>query len=583
MMDVPLVTSDTIISDEQFRHSVVLYHNRPHLVNRRLIGTIQVLFFRINSSIDRLRNCFTRSAILYEVRKLKEISKETIHTEFLRNILQPYDKNVKFEEADVENLLKKEDESLYVSVRILLSRHGVDNCIEVVIFDMKLRTCIFYGASEFDQKILVPPFPYDIQLSSGYLTIRLQSIEDAENPSAEWLVDQLFFKLMKWANSYDPKIEVKSSLSLVSIEDYSSIYQRLKEIYGRKIVNAWPEKTDPLKFVYEDVAIASYLISLWKVTDPDRKPSFVDLGCGNGLLVYILNQEGYMGQGIDVRKRKIWDWYQNTTLKVETINPSVDYVFPNADWIIGNHSDELTPWIPVITARSSYKSNFFLLPCCAYEFSGEKYKRKNTSISTYSDYLNYVGELCEMCGFKFEIDKLRIPSTKRTCIVSLGRRYQEIEFMSYSEQIKNNVKGQLNNAIINTRSAVEKVRNCTQLNKGFLTKIIIEIALVLMKAKDMIEKADGGWWNKGIAMTLSTLAGGLSRGDLRNLKNECGGLQTLLKNHRYIFELNRDFVRLRLPLTASETKLKYKDKLCWFHRNHPDGCLHNEDVCAYLH
>lgn len=26
-------------------------------------------------------------------------------------------------------------------------------------------------------------------------------------------------------------------------------------------------------------------------------------------------------------------------------------LFPDVDWLIGNHSDELTPWIPVMAAR----------------------------------------------------------------------------------------------------------------------------------------------------------------------------------------------------------------------------------------
>ncbi|CAG8789669.1 10860_t:CDS:1, partial [Racocetra fulgida] len=39
--------------------------------------------------------------------------------------------------------------------------------------------------------------------------------------------------------------------------------------------------------------------------------SFVDLGCGNGLLTFLLTSEGHEGMGIDVRKRKIWDVFQN--------------------------------------------------------------------------------------------------------------------------------------------------------------------------------------------------------------------------------------------------------------------------------
>ena len=72
----------------------------------------------------------------------------------------------------------------------------------------------------------------------------------------------------------------------------------------------WNESTNPEKFVHEDLAIASYLIILWEQADNNcsrKKASFVDLGCGNGLLVYILNGEGHPGYGIDLRKRKIWE------------------------------------------------------------------------------------------------------------------------------------------------------------------------------------------------------------------------------------------------------------------------------------
>jgi len=75
----------------------------------------------------------------------------------------------------------------------------------------------------------------------------------------------------------------------------------------------WTESTDPLKFIYEDIAIATYLSLLWA----DNKMNFVDLGCGNGLLVHILTQEGHRGCGIDIRSRKIWATYpQSTVLKV---------------------------------------------------------------------------------------------------------------------------------------------------------------------------------------------------------------------------------------------------------------------------
>lgn len=45
-----------------------------------------------------------------------------------------------------------------------------------------------------------------------------------------------------------------------------SIYLYLK-------IRDWPEKTDPRKFVFEDIAIASFLISLWEM---DRDEIYSD-------------------------------------------------------------------------------------------------------------------------------------------------------------------------------------------------------------------------------------------------------------------------------------------------------------------
>ena len=47
----------------------------------------------------------------------------------------------------------------------------------------------------------------------------------------------------------------------------------------------WDECTDPAKFVYEDIAIAAYLLVLWEAERRERgmpMQTFIDLGCGNG-------------------------------------------------------------------------------------------------------------------------------------------------------------------------------------------------------------------------------------------------------------------------------------------------------------
>ena len=57
--------------------------------------------------------------------------------------------------------------------------------------------------------------------------------------------------------------------------------------YFCSVFDQWgTETTDPSKFIHEDLGIAAYLVLIW---DRETKPlRFCDLGCGNGLLVYIL-------------------------------------------------------------------------------------------------------------------------------------------------------------------------------------------------------------------------------------------------------------------------------------------------------
>lgn len=282
---------------------------------------------------------------------------------------------------------------------------------------------------------------------------------------------------------------------------------------------------------------------------------------------------------------------------MQTITPSASSLFPEADWIIGNHSDELTPWIPVIAARSSYKTNFFLLPCCCYEFSGQKYKRINSAISIYTEYLDYVQDIAKKCNFITKIDKLRIPSTRRTCIVSFGRCYQLDAIKEVDRTItdlitercsnqtvrENNSDGVVWTNNFQARSNVEKVRNCTQLDKSFICNVINKITQLLLAEKNLIKKQNGSMWNRGGTISLPNLVNVVGKDSLKELKNECGGLQTLLKNHRYIFEVANGSVKLRVPSTSQDTKTKYKSKPCWFHNIHPEGCFYDENMCAYKH
>ncbi|XP_040566288.1 probable tRNA (uracil-O(2)-)-methyltransferase isoform X1 [Lepeophtheirus salmonis] len=370
------------------------------------------------------------------------------------------------------------------------------------------------------------------------------------------------------------------SLQLISLEKYEVKYRQLKEKYYVALKESWCERTDPEKFIPEDLGIASYLLCLWeeerKELGIDKLQSFVDLGCGNGLLVYLLHKEGHPGTGLDVRKRKIWDLFADIDLQENTIIPSVETTYSGYDWLIGNHSDELTPWIPVMSTLTSENTRFFVLPCCPFEFYS-KFKRRNHKLGMYTDYLNYVEEVCRWTGFSVERDRLRIPSTKRVCFV--GRKRNSV--LKWS-QLTQNIKEKLvtENSTFKPRDKIEKVRNCTQVDKTVLNQIVNIIVGVLLSKNGTSKE-----WNGGTSVPISSLVQKIPSDLLNLLKSECGGLQTLLRNHHYIFFVSKGCVRFRIPGKDNPVKKsnKVKTKLCWFYSNHPDGCPASEKDCLWIH
>ncbi|XP_018526965.1 LOW QUALITY PROTEIN: probable tRNA (uracil-O(2)-)-methyltransferase [Lates calcarifer] len=446
-------------------------------------------------------------------------------------------------------------------------------------------------------------------------------------PRLPWLSSDLLPKLVRWATECKSS-EFKSTLSLLPVEKYSLMYQQLKDKY-KAMVKVWPEVTDPEKFVYEDVAIATYLLVLWAEERAEKgltaRQSFVDLGCGNGLLVHILTNEGHPGKGIDVRRRKIWDMYDpQTQLEEKAITPSESFLFPGADWLIGNHSDELTPWIPVIAARSSYSCRYFVLPCCFFDFFG-KYQRRQCKKSQYKEYIDFITEVSRVSGFNTEEDCLRIPSTKRVCLVGKSRNYQlpdeaeaEQRRAHYiqSRQTTSGVAAQgsgIRNdggcchgnadssrtpgsdwgAGFQPREKVEVVRNCAALPRDFVDGVVLQVANVLL---GMTEDDGGGSssdWNQGGSLSVREVAGLLEQRTLQLLKKECGGLQTLLKNNHQVFRVEggRVYIRDWRDGTSSRADAKrkpvapgaLKTRPCWFHAHHPQGCPLQAEHCAFAH
>ncbi|KAL3954939.1 hypothetical protein ACCO45_010502 [Purpureocillium lilacinum] len=195
-----------------------------------------------------------------------------------------------------------------------------------------------------------------------------------------------------------------------------------------------PESTDPGKHVFEDLGIASFLIELWEVMYKDVEfPGFVDIGCGNGLLVYILNKEGTRA-GASTRERaspgrSIAPRPVVPRPDADSETPQLDAdaiqdgTFPPGTFIVSNHADELTPWTPILGALS--RCPFIMIPCCSHSLTGERFRAppprdKAKPKSTYASLVDWVTQIAEDCGWEVETEHLRIPSTRNTCL--LGRR-----------------------------------------------------------------------------------------------------------------------------------------------------------------
>ena len=176
-------------------------------------------------------------------------------------------------------------------------------------------------------------------------------------------------------------------------------YMRLKDKYAPYLLANWVEDTEPSKHVFEDLGIAAFLIELWRLMYNKRPfTGFVDIACGNGVLVHILLSEGYPGWGFDARHRKTWSIFPQSTqdyLK-ETIcipqpfinalttttdndmSPALAHpgLFDQNTFIISNHADELTIWTPLLglLSNTARPLPFVAIPCCSHALSGARYR-----------------------------------------------------------------------------------------------------------------------------------------------------------------------------------------------------------------
>ncbi|KAJ7130949.1 hypothetical protein C8R46DRAFT_1015874 [Mycena filopes] len=289
---------------------------------------------------------------------------------------------------------------------------------------------------------------------------------------------------------------------VVPREIYQDVYLVMRERF-KGLVDTWVESTDPLKHVFEDIGIATFLILLWKDTYPalptsdippdepwhgwGRPPGgFLDFGCGNGLLTHILLSCGYPGRGIDLRARTSWTTYPPHTqahLLVDAFDPRTLaaggpavgrtlYTAPG-QFVIANHADELTPWAPLLATRAR-ASGFLSIPCCAWMFDARFERGKaggrrgfgfgaeeeedgeeggglaalveslnlgadSGTASGYVQYRIWLAQLQRHCGWEVECEVLRIPSTRNWALVGRRRVGEEEEAQANVDAILQSV------------------------------------------------------------------------------------------------------------------------------------------------
>lgn len=429
------------------------------------------------------------------------------------------------------------------------------------------------------------PFPYRlgfVQPSDYIVRLVIWVSKSVHDSDCKWILKNMFPAMVKWLRFIDPRKVLRTSNSLLNIEKYIIRYNMMKQKYGRQFVKNWTEKTDPKKFVYEDCGIASYLLEFWSIRECTPR-KFLDIGCGNGLLVNLLNKEGVNGIGIDMRNRKIWtDQLKDTNLIEAVIDPSQkeNLILDGVDYLIGNHSDEITPWIPVMAARRN--CGFFMLPCCPFNFHGKYIPRPGDTGSQYDSFLRFLREICTRLGFIVEEDRLSIPSTKRLCFVcsipvnGLVPNVEEV-IEELTDSVANDFQARVGD---------ERVRNCLNIPKNIRITLTNRFFNVLFERNNEVK--DG--WRCGGAIELSELAALLTDEEKQLMKRQCGGLQTFLRNQHQIFKVIggmayiRDWREHGLSRFKKSRASSSRNKvaLCWMAENHPDGCP-MKDKCNFKH
>lgn len=95
------------------------------------------------------------------------------------------------------------------------------------------------------------------------------------------------------------------------------------------------------------------------------------------------------------------------------LTPALFSVSFSAEWLLGNHSDELTPWLPLLAStHPSGQQKFWVLPCCPFDIDGSRYSRRISDEGPHASYLLHIFQVR-----KTEVERGRARGNKDVALI----------------------------------------------------------------------------------------------------------------------------------------------------------------------
>jgi tRNASer (uridine44-2'-O)-methyltransferase len=192
-------------------------------------------------------------------------------------------------------------------------------------------------------------------------------------------------------------------------------------------------------------------------------------------------------------------------------------------------------------------------------------------------------------GFDVYKDKLRIPSTKNICLIGIRNPEKDID---HEKLILLTDKDSSSFKIRDFEEEKQKSsRNCTRnIDNDIKEYIVKKILNCLLSGgeKKFIVKNNNENWQVGRKVNISEIIKLFDSNQLTKLKQECGGIKTMIKNYHQLFEIvEKDYIKLRIEQVDNKKNkdmLKFiKTKQCLFDLYHPNGCLLESIQCCFIH